>query len=284
MKKRDLLGRKVCNAIFYSMSLLITLAICMILFSLLYTIIKNGSNALSCNFLIKPTSPFKDSGISNAILGTSAITFGATVIGVPAGIFTGIYLIEYDSQSYFSKVVRISAEALMGVPSIVVGLFVYSLVVVPTGHFSGFAASVALAIIMYPVVIKVTSDMLQMVPNATREAAIALSIPKWRMIFQIIFRMAKSGLLTGVILAIARVSGETAPLLLTSLFSDAYPTGYFSEPTASLTVAINENATNSPFEYMLEKAWGAALVITIAILILNISCQLINKFTAQVKK
>jgi phosphate transport system permease protein len=164
---------------------------------------------------------------------------------------------------------------MMGMPSIIVGLFVYALLVFTTKHFSGFAGSVALAIIMFPVVLRTTEDMLAMVPYELRESALALGMARWKTTCCIVFRAARNGLITGVLLAIARVSGETAPLLFTALWSDAWPTKFFTQPTANLTVTINEYATNSPYTTMHERAWGGALLVTAAILLLNIFCRII---------
>ncbi len=164
---------------------------------------------------------------------------------------------------------------MMGMPSIIVGLFIYTLIVMTTGRFSGFAGSVALAIIMFPVILRTTEDMLCMVPNALRESALAIGAPRWRITLAVVFRSAKSGLMTGVLLAVARVAGETAPLLFTALTNDAWPTGFFTQPTANLTVTMTEYATNSPFQTMHIRAWGAALIITAAVLALNILCRTI---------
>ena len=162
----------------------------------------------------------------------------------------------------------------MGMPSILVGLFVYMIIVVPTGKFSGFAGSVALAILMFPVIVQTTENMLSMVPNTLRESALALGMTRMRATLYIICRSAKNSLLTGILLSLSRVSGETAPLLFTAMFADSFPTNYFSQPTANLPVLITEYATNSPFEIMHKIGWSAALVVMTIVLLVNISVRI----------
>ncbi len=244
---------------------------------ILLTVIRYGFSCVSLAFFVEPTKPYGISGggIANAIIGTVMITAGAAAIGVPLGMLGGIYLSEFGRSSKFGNFIRFSANVMMGIPSIIVGLFVYTLLVLTTKQFSGFAGSVALAIIMFPIVVRTTEDMLCMVPNALRESALAIGAPRWKATLTIIFRAAKTGLITGVLLSIARVSGETAPLLFTALTSDSWPWHFFTEPTANLTVTITEYATNSPFEVMHARAWGAALLITLAVLLLNVICRVL---------
>jgi phosphate transport system permease protein len=250
---------------------------------ILYIVIKMGFKSINLAFFIEPTKPYgiPDGGIANAILGTFMITLSAALIGVPLGLLGGIYLSEFGRSSKLGDFIRFSSNVMMGIPSIIVGLFVYTLLVYTTKRFSGFAGAVALSIIMFPVVLRTTEDMLSMVPNQLRESALALGTPRWKATLGIIFRAAKTGLITGVLLSIARVSGETAPLLFTALWSDSWPTHFFTQPTANLTVTITEYATNSPFEQMHIRAWGAALLITVAVLFLNIICR---TFFREVKK
>ena len=240
---------------------------------ILFVFFEKGIDVLSLTFLIEPTKPYgiPDSGIANAFVGTFFITSGAAAIGVPTGLLAGIYLAEFAGGSRFAKAIKFFANVMMGVPSIIIGLFVYSIMIVGTGKFSGFAGSVALAIIMFPVVLRTTEDMLAMVPNELRESALAVGLPRWRVTLQIVFKAAGNGLVTGVLLAIARVGGETAPLLFTALWSDSWPWNYFNGPTPSMTIAINEDVTVSPFESMQARAWGAALIVTVMILIVNLS-------------
>lgn len=238
---------------------------------ILYCVITYGIESVSWSFLVNPSKPFglPDSGIANAILGTLLITFVAAAISVPLGIAAGIYLSEFGKYSRTADVFRFCANVMMGVPSIIVGLFVYVIFVVPSGNFSGFAGSLALGIIMFPVIMRTTEDMLAMVPNALRESALALGMTRSRTTLAIVCRAAKNGLVTGVLLAVARVSGETAPLLFTAMFMDDWPSHFFSAPTANMPVLITQYA-DSPFWEMQTAAWGAALFITLLVLALNI--------------
>lgn len=275
MKRRGMTFRKILNWTIKACSIFFVIIAITIIVWILFTVLHSGFKAFSWSFFVEPTKPYgiADGGIANALLGTLFITTGAVIISLPLGVLGGIYLSEFDRDSKFSRMIRFSANVMMGVPSILCGLFVYALLVYNTKQFSGMAGSLALGIIMFPVILRTSEDMLQMVPDSLRESALALGTPRWLVTFSIVCRTAKSGLLTGVLLAIARVGGETAPLLFTALWSDDWPFYFFSEPTSNLTVTINEYATNSPFEIMQTRAWGAALVICIAILALNIFCR-----------
>lgn len=277
LKPRGLFLRKLKNFTVIGVSAFGTVIAAVFLIWILWTILRNGAESLSVEFLTQPTKPYgvPGGGMLTAILGTALITLVATLLAVPAGMLGGVCLSEFARSSRFGNAVRFSANVMMGMPSIIVGLFIYTLIVMTTGRFSGFAGSVALAIIMFPVILRTTEDMLCMVPNALRESALAIGAPRWRITLAVVFRSAKSGLMTGVLLAVARVAGETAPLLFTALTSDAWPTGFFTQPTANLTVTMTEYATNSPFETMHIRAWGAALIITAAVLALNILCRTI---------
>ena len=277
MKQRGLFLRKFRNYAIIGISALSTVIAAFFLIWILWTIFRNGMESLSLDFLTEPTKPYgvPGGGMLNAILGTAIITLVATLLAVPAGMLGGICLSEFSPSSKFGNAVRFSANVMMGMPSIIVGLFIYTLLVMTTGNFSGFAGSVALAIIMFPVILRTTEDMLCMVPNALRESALAIGAPRWRITLAVVFRSAKNGLTTGVLLAVARVAGETAPLLFTALTSDAWPTGFFTQPTANLTVTMTEYATNSPFAEMHVRAWGAAFLITASVLTLNIFCRTI---------
>lgn len=277
LKPRGLFLRKLKNFTVIGVSAFGTVIAAVFLIWILWTILRNGAESLSAEFLTQPTKPYgvPGGGMLNAILGTALITLVATLLAVPAGMLGGVCLSEFTRSSRFGNAVRFSANVMMGMPSIIVGLFIYTLIVMTTGRFSGFAGSVALAIIMFPVILRTTEDMLCMVPNALRESALAIGAPRWRITLAVVFRSAKSGLMTGVLLAVARVAGETAPLLFTALTSDAWPTGFFTQPTANLTVTMTEYATNSPFQTMHIRAWGAALIITAAVLALNILCRTI---------
>lgn len=272
MKTRSVILRKLANL------LLTLLALVSISISLggmgwiLYTVICNGGAVINLEFLTSPSKPYGEpgAGVANALIGTLLMTMGATVLAVPPAMAGGIYLSEYGKDSRFADMLRFCADVMMGVPSILVGLFVYALIVIPTGNFSGMAGTIALAIIMFPVIMRTTEDMLLMVPNTLRESALALGMSRMRTTLHIVMRSARNGLATGTLLALARVSGETAPLLFTALFADTWPDSFFSKPTASAPVLITEYTTNSPFESMHSMGWGAALLITGFILIVNI--------------
>ena len=231
---------------------------------------RKGVAALDWNFFTKlPTPPgIEGGGVANAILGSLLVTALAVVLGVPVGMLAGIYLAEFGRHTRLAAAVRFTVNIMMGVPSIIIGLFVYALLVVPAGHFSGYAGSVALALIMLPIVARTTVDMLSLVPNTLRESALALGAPRWKATLGVVLRAAKAGLLTGTILAVARVSGETAPLLFTAMNSPYWPSS-LRQPTANLTVTIF-NYAMSPYEDWQRTAWGASLLIMASVLAVTI--------------
>jgi phosphate transport system permease protein len=231
---------------------------------------RRGEKALDFNFFTRlPTPPgMEGGGLANAMIGTLFITLLATLIGVPVGMLAGVYLGEFGLDARRATMIRSVTNLLMGTPSIIIGVFVYTLLVVPAGHFSGYAGAAALAIILLPVVARTTEDMLRLVPNALREAALALGAPRWKVTLGVVFRAARVGLVTGALLAVARISGETAPLLFTALNSP-YWTRSLREPTANLTVTIF-NYAMSPYADWKAKAWGASLLITAAVLVLAV--------------
>ncbi len=248
---------------------------------ILWDLAFKGFEALDINFFTRRTGPFTvpETGMANAIVGTLYITLLATIVGVPIGLLGGIFLSEFGRNHPISSAVRFFANILMGTPSILVGVFIYAVIVLPMSGFSGLAGGVALAIIMLPVITRTTEDILALVPNELRESALALGAPHWKMIVHIVFRAARAGLITGVILAIARVSGETAPLLFTA-FNNSYFTYYdvegpmkyvydMTEPTANLTVTIF-NYAMTPYEQWQKQAWAGSLLITGAILVLSV--------------
>jgi phosphate transport system permease protein len=204
----------------------------------------------------------------NAIVGTLIQTGIGTLIGTPIGLMVGTYLAEYGRGSVMANAVRFVSDVLLSAPSILIGLFVYELAVQPVGGFSGIAGCVALAIIVIPIVVRTTEDMLQLIPPALREAAIALGAPKWKMIVLICYRAAKDGIVTGVLLAVARIAGETAPLLFTSLGNLNWSIS-LAQPMASLPVTIYQYA-GSAFEDWVQLAWVGALLITVGVLAINI--------------
>lgn len=277
MKKRGLIFRKTLNFSIKFLAVAASLAAALFLLWILFDVFQKGARSFNWSFFIEPTKPYfvSDGGIANAFLGTIFITFGAGVLSIPFGLLGGIYLSEFGRNSKFGNAIRFSANVMMGMPSIIVGIFVYTVLVYTTKHPSGFAGSVALAIIMFPVVLRTTEDMLMLVPNELRESALAIGTPRWKTTLGILFRAAKSGLITGILLSVARVSGETAPLLFTAMWSESWPVHFFSQPTCSLTVTIVQYANESPFEEMHVKAWGAALVVTVAVLFLNILCRIV---------
>ena len=244
---------------------------------ILWEVLKRGATSLNWDFFTKLPAPpgMEGGGLSNAILGTAIITLIATLMGVPIGVLSGVYLAEFGKSNILGKSVRFTLNVMMGVPSIIVGLFVYTILVISMGHFSGFAGAVSLAIIMIPVVSRTTEDMLNMVPNSLRESALAVGAPHWKVTLGVVFRAAKSGMITGILLAIARVSGETAPLLFTALNSPYWP-GSINQPTANLTVTIF-NYAMSPFADWQEMAWGASFLIMIAVLATTILARFVAK-------
>ncbi len=272
---RSIFRRQFKNYIMILISGIATLIAVGILFWIIATIIYKGFPAIHWNFLTQVTAPSTDpeGGIANAILGTLMIICVGSFIALPCGLLGGIWLSEFGRSSHIGHWVRFTANVMMGIPSIVIGLFVYAILVVPMGCASGFAGSVAIAILMIPIVMRVTEDMLSLVPNTLRESALALGMTRCRTTFVILFRSAKSGLITGILLSIARVAGETAPLLFTAQCSQYWPSisSFFRSPTANITVTINEYFGNDPSPIMTERAWGAALVILIIILTTNLS-------------
>jgi phosphate transport system permease protein len=212
--------------------------------------------------------PMEDGGLANAIVGSLFMVGLATLVGTPIGVMAGVYLAEYGQRTWLGSVTRFINDILLSAPSIVVGLFIYSAVVAPMKSFSGYAGVLALALIVIPVVIRTTENMLSLVPNALREAAYALGTPKWRVIGSITLKSASAGVVTGILLAVARIAGETAPLLFTAL-SNQFWTADMSQPMASLPVTIFKFAM-SPYENWQKLAWAGVFLITIGVLGLNI--------------
>jgi phosphate transport system permease protein len=236
------------------------------------TLLINGVGALGPTLFTQATPPpGSTGGLMNAIFGSLAMTAIATLAGTPTGILAGTFLAEYAHGSRLGEIVRFVNDILLSAPSIIIGLFVYAIVVVPMGHFSAWAGSVALAIIMIPVIVRTTEDMLSLVPNTLREAAAALGAPKWKIIVTVTYRSAVQGMLTGVLLAVARISGETAPLLFTAL-NNQFSSTNLNAPMANLPVVIFQFAM-SPYADWQSLAWAGALLITAAILVLNIGAR-----------
>lgn len=212
--------------------------------------------------------PGSAGGLLNAIFGTLVITFFAVLIGTPIGIMAGTYLSEFGGNSRFSSTVRFINDVLLSAPSIVVGVFVYTLIVQPQGHFSGWAGAIALAILVIPVVVRTTEDMLKLVPVQLREAAAALGAPRYTVTLSVVYKAALSGMITGVLLATARIMGETAPLLFTAL-NNQFWSSNMNQPIANMPVVIYQYAL-SPYEDWQNLAWAAALLITLSVLTMNI--------------
>ncbi len=267
--------RKALNTAALAASVLSAAFGIVFLFWILKDVLVLGLPAMNLAFFTElPAPPGTDGGgLANAIFGTFMITVIATAIGVPAGILAGTYLSEYGRKSRVADVVRFISDILVSAPSIVIGVFVYAIIVRPLGGFSAIAGAVALAIIMLPVVTRTAEEMLKLVPNATREAALALGAPHWKVTVLVVYRGAIRGITTGVLLAVARVSGETAPLLFTS-FNNSFWNFNLTEPTATLTVTLF-NYAMGPYEDWHTKAWGAALLITSAVLLVNIFARVI---------
>ena len=241
---------------------------------ILWTLLRNGIGAISLDIFVQTTPPPGSAGgLRNAIYGSLIMTLVATVVGSPIGILAGTYLAEYGRSNSIASVVRFINDILLSAPSIIVGVFIYQLMVLRMGHFSAWAGAMALAMIVIPVVVRTTEDMLNLVPGSLREAAFALGTPKWKVIVMVTYRAAVQGMLTGVLLAVARISGETAPLLFTALNNQFWSTN-MNAPMANLPVVIFQFAL-SPYKDWQSLAWGGALLITVAILVLNITARLL---------
>lgn len=246
------------------------------LFWILWETLRLGIGGLAWATLTQMTPPPNEAGgIANAIYGSFLMVLLATFVGTPIGIMAGIYLAEYDPKGWLAEVTRFVNDILLSAPSIVIGLFVYAVVVARFKSFSGWAGVMALALIVIPVVIRTTENMLQLVPSAMREAAYALGTPKWKVILMITLRAARAGVVTGVLLAVARISGETAPLLFTAL-NNQFWTSNLGDPMASLPVTIFKFAM-SPYENWQHLAWAGVLLITVTVLGLNILARVLTR-------
>ena len=261
--------RLLVNRFNLAMSLA-TMALGMLfLFWILAVLFANGAAALSPTLFAQSTPPPGSAGgLKNALYGSLLIVGTATLVSTPIGILAGIYLAEYGRSGWFAEITRFINDILLSAPSIILGLFVYTVYVLHVGHFSGWAGSMALALIAIPVVVRTTENMLRLVPNSLREAAIALGAPMWKVILMVTLRAVRGGVVTGVLLAVARISGETAPLLFTAL-NNQFFSADMNAPMANLPVVIFQFAM-SPFDDWKTLAWAAALIITLAVLVLNI--------------
>lgn len=261
--------RQLWNKVLMVVSLLTLLFGLFWLGWIIVTLIQKGGHALTLALFTEMTPPpGADGGLANAILGSVLMAGIGTLIGAPVGILAGTYLAEYGQKGWLAPATRFINDMLLSAPSIVIGLFVYAVYVARVGHFSGWAGALALSLIVIPVVVRTTDDMLKLVPNSLREAAVALGCPTWKMVTLVSYRAAKAGIITGILLAIARISGETAPLLFTSLNNQFWSTN-MNAPIANLPVVIFQFAM-SPYEDWHRLAWGGAALITLAVLGLNI--------------
>lgn len=266
--------RKIVDVVVRSACVLAALLALIPLVSVLYYVTVRGIGGINLEFFTELPKPVGESGggMANALVGTLKLVLLSCAFGIPTGVLAGVYLAEFgDSRS--AKLVRFSADVMSGVPSITVGIFVYSLVVLRAKHFSALAGGLALAVLMLPTVTRTTEELLKLVPESLREAALGLGLPKWRVTLRVMLRTAAPGIATGVMLAVARVAGETAPLLFTSLNSSAWSNG-LNEPTASLPVTIYNYAV-SPYDEWHRQAWAAALVLLLLVLLLNITARLL---------
>jgi phosphate transport system permease protein len=243
---------------------------------ILWSTVELGVGGLTWAALSQMTPPPNETGgLLNAIWGSFVMVVLATFVGTPIGIMAGVYLAEYDVKGWLGTTTRFVNDILLSAPSIVIGLFVYAVIVARYKQFSGWAGIVALALIVIPVVIRTTENMLMLVPSALREAAYALGAPKWKVISKITLRAARAGVVTGVLLAVARISGETAPLLFTAL-NNQFFTSDLGQPTASLPVTIFKFAM-SPYQNWQELAWAGVFIITLAVLGLNILARVLTR-------
>jgi phosphate transport system permease protein len=262
--------RKAANFVAMGLSVLATALGLFFLAVILVTLVWQGAGALSPALFLENTPPpdTPGGGLLNAIFGSLAMTVIAIVVATPIGILAGTYLSEYSRGSRLAEAAKFINDILLSAPSIIIGLFIYAILVVPFRHFSGWAGAAALGLIALPVINRTTQDMLALVPGSLREAAAALGTPRWKAMTFIIYRAARSGILTGVLLAVARITGETAPLLFTAL-NNQFWSADLGQPIANLPVVIFQFAL-SPYADWQKLAWGGALIITVAILVLNV--------------
>jgi phosphate transport system permease protein len=259
-------SRRITNHIVNGLAVLATIIVIAPLIAILFYLLKQGVTSLNWDFFTKIPVPVGEvgGGMENAIVGSGVILALASLIGIPLGIGAGIYLAEYAGTTRMGNAVRFTADVLNGVPSIVMGIAIYALIVLPQKHFSAFAGGVVLGVMMVPTVTRTTEEMLRMVPHAIREAALGLGVPAWRSVLTISVRTASAGIVTGCMLAFARVAGETAPLLFTA-FGNAFKSTSLNEPIAALPLQIFVYAV-SPYDEWHRLAWAGALVLIVLII------------------
>ena len=266
--------RRATNRVALSLAILTTLFGLFWLVWILWTLLRLGVGGLGLQvFTTSTPPPGSDGGLANAMVGSLIMTAVAVAVGAPVGVLAGTYLAEYARAPWLAATVRFVNDELLSAPSILIGLFIYEVMVVSMGHFSGWAGAMALAIIVLPVVVRTTEDMLRLVPATLREAAAALGAPRWKITVMVSYRAARAGIVTGVLLAIARITGETAPLLFTALNNQFWSTN-MNAPVASLPVVIFQFAL-SPYDDWQRLAWTGALIITFAILALSVSARFV---------
>ena len=262
--------RKRSNLVGLTLSMIAMIFGMFILAWILFVLVSKGAAAINLDFFLNntPAAGSTGGGLLNAIVGSTMIVVSCVFISTPIGILAGIYLSENGDRSKIAQITRLVTDVMLSAPSIVIGLFVYAIYVSKVKHFSGFAGTIALSLLAIPVIVKTTENILRLVPNTLREAVYALGAPKWKVSIKVVLKAAKSGVVTGILLAIARVSGETAPLLFTALNNQFFSMD-MNKPIATLPVVIYQFAM-SPYNNWVSLAWGGALLITIIVLSLNI--------------
>jgi phosphate transport system permease protein len=271
--------RKVKNVVVLGLATAATVFALIWLVWILLTTVVNGAAALSGKLFTEMTPPpGSEGGLLNAITGSILIIVIAIVLGAPIGVLAGTHLAEYGRKRPIAEVIRFINDILLSAPSIVIGLFVYELLVQTMGHFSGWAGAVALAFILLPIVVRTTDETMQLIPSTLREAALALGAPQWRVITQVLYPAARTGIITGLLLGLARISGETAPLLFTAL-NNQYWTTNLSQPMANIPVVIFQFAL-SPYDAWHALAWAGALLMTIFVLVVSVGARLLLRSRA----
>jgi len=280
MSKSNLKNRKRKNIIMHGFVIFLTLLALIPLFSIIGYILVKGFNAIDWSFLTNLPKPVGEpgGGIANAILGTLTLVGIAALIGLPVGVFAAIYINEYAPKSRFATVFRFIIDILLGIPSVVIGIFAYLAFVKPFKHFSAISGSLALAIIFIPIVVRSTENILALVQDDLRDGSYALGASKWQTIRKIVLPTALKGIVTGIMLAIARIAGETAPLLFTA-FGNSFWAKSLNTPIASLPAQIFEYA-RSPYDDWIQKAWGAAFILIVMVLLTNIAARIATRKNA----
>ncbi len=274
MKRVLLIWRKSLNLVMLSLTGVAAFGVVSVLFLILGYLIWNGSTSLNLDFFLKLPRPEGEvgGGVANAIVGSLKLLFLAAIIGLPVGLLAGVYLAEFGGKT-FSFIVRYTTDLLNGVPSIVIGMFAYALAVLPVKHYSTMAGGVALGIMVVPITVRATEEFLRAIPNSLREGAMALGASKWKTIATVVVPAAAGGIITGMLLALARVAGETAPLIFTALGNQYWSPGW-GQPISSLPLVVYTYAI-SPYDDWRRQAWAAGLVLLALVLLANIGCRIV---------